>query len=224
MKKLRIDVWSDLVCPWCAIGSRRLERALEQFPHRDQVEVFWHAFELDPSAPRVQEGDHIDHLATKYGRPRAQAQMMIQRVIDLAAQDGLTLNLLQARAGNTFDGHRLLQLAAARGLEPAVRERFFRGYMTEGEPIGDPAVLARLATEAGLDPDEVQAVLGSDEYAQDVRDDEAAASAIGIGGVPFFILGGRVGVSGAQPVEIFSRALTQAWDKQQSEENEPAAS
>jgi predicted DsbA family dithiol-disulfide isomerase len=224
MKKLRIDVWSDIVCPWCAIGSRRLERALEQFPHRDQVEVVWHAFELDPSAPRVHEGDHVDHLADKLGRPRDQAQLMIQRVIDLAAQDGLTLRLLEARAGNTFDGHRLLQLAAARGQEPAVRERFFRGYMTEGEPIGDPAVLARLATDAGLDPDQVQGVLSSDEYAQDVRDDEAAATAIGIGGVPFFILGGRVGVSGAQPVEVFSRALVQAWTKQQTEETGPATS
>ena len=215
MKKLRIDVWSDLVCPWCAIGSRRLERALEQFPHRDEVEVFWHAFELDPSAPRVHEGDHVGHLAAKFGRPRPQAEAMIQRVIDLAAQDGLTLRLMQARAGNTFDAHRLLQLAAARGLEPAVRERFFRGYMNEGEPIGDPEVLARLATEAGLDADEVRAVLGSDAYAQDVRDDENAAAAIGIGGVPFFILGGSIGVSGAQPVEIFSRALEQSWVKQQ---------
>jgi predicted DsbA family dithiol-disulfide isomerase len=221
MKKLRIDVWSDIVCPWCAIGGRRLERALEQFPHRDQVEVVWHAFELDPSAPRVHEGDHVTHIADKFGRPRAQAQAIIQRVIDLAAQDGLTLRLLEARAGNTFDGHRLLQLAAARGIEKAVRERFFRGYMTEGEAIGDPEVLARLATEAGLDPDQVRAVLASDEYAQEVRDDETAASAIGIGGVPFFIMGGRIGVSGAQPVEIFSRALAQAWDQQQTTDDEP---
>ncbi|HXJ22940.1 MAG TPA: DsbA family oxidoreductase [Polyangia bacterium] len=223
MKKLRIDVWSDIVCPWCAIGSRRLERALEQFPHRDQVEVFWHAFELDPSAPRVHPGDHVGHIADKFGRPPEQARAIVQRVIDLAAQDGLTLRLMEARAGNTFDGHRLLQLAAARGIEPAVRQRFFRGYMTEGEPIGDPAVLARLATEAGLDPDEVQAVLTSDQYAQDVRDDEAAATAIGIGGVPFFIMAGRVGVSGAQPVDVFSRALAQAWDKQQAADDEPAA-
>jgi predicted DsbA family dithiol-disulfide isomerase len=223
MKKLRIDVWSDIVCPWCAIGSRRLERALEQFPHRDQVEVVWHAFELDPSAPRIHEGDHVSHLATKLGRPRPQAEAMIQRVVDLAAQDGLTLRLFQARAGNTFDAHRILQLAAARGLEPAVRERFFRGYMTEGEPIGDPQVLARLAVEAGLDPDQVQAVLASDQYAEDVRDDETAAAAIGIGGVPFFILGGRIGVSGAQPIDVFSRALEQAWAKQQAPEPESTA-
>lgn len=217
MRKLRIDVWSDIVCPWCAIGARRLERALERFPHRDDVEVVWHAFELDPAAPKVQEGDHAGQLAAKYGRTREQAEAMIQRVIDLAAEDGLTLRLLQAKAGNTFDAHRLLQLAAARGLEPAVRQRLFRGYMTESEPIADHDVLARLAAEAGLDADEVRAVLSSDQYAQDVRDDEAAAAAIGVGGVPFFILGGRVGISGAQPVELFERALEQAWSQNDAE-------
>lgn len=214
MKKLRIDVWSDLVCPWCAIGNRRLERALEQFPHREAVEVVWHSFELDPSAPPVHEGDHVQHLADKYGRSRAEAEAMVQRVIDLAAQDGLTLRLMQARAGNTFDAHRLLHFAAERGLEPAVRQRLFRGYMTEGEPIGQRDVLVRLAAEAGLPADETRAVLESDRYADDVRDDEAAAQAIGIGGVPFFILGGRLGISGAQPVELFVRALDQAWAKQ----------
>jgi predicted DsbA family dithiol-disulfide isomerase len=213
MKKLRIDVWSDLVCPWCAIGNRRLERALEQFPHRDQVEVVWHSFELDPSAPPLHEGDHAGHIASKFGRSRADAEAMIQRIIDLAAEDGLTLKLLDARAGNTFDAHRLLHFAAERGIEPAVRLRLFRGYMTEGEPIGDRAVLLRLATEAGLPPDETQAVLDSDRYAEDVRDDEQAAAAIGIGGVPFFILAGRIGVSGAQPVDLFLRALNQAWAK-----------
>lgn len=213
MKKLRIDVWSDLVCPWCAIGNRRLERALEQFPHRDQVEVVWHSFELDPSAPAVHEGDHAGHIADKFGRSRADAQAMIQRIIDLAAEDGLTLRLLDARGGNTFDAHRLLHFAAERGIEPAVRLRLFRGYMTEGQPIGDREVLLRLATEAGLPPDETRAVLHSERYADDVRDDEAAAQAIGIGGVPFFILAGRIGISGAQPVNLFTRALQQAWAK-----------
>jgi predicted DsbA family dithiol-disulfide isomerase len=219
MKSLRVDVWSDLVCPWCAIGNRRLERALEAFPHRDRVEVVWHSFELDPAAPRVLEGDHVEQLAAKYGRTYEQARAMVQRVIDLAAEDGLTLRLLQARAGNTFDGHRLLHFAAERGMEPAVRQRFFRGYMTEGEAIGDRETLVRLAAEAGLPAEEARQVLDSDRYAQDVRDDEAAAAAIGIGGVPFFILGGRVGVSGAQPVELFGRALEQAWAQQQSPED-----
>jgi predicted DsbA family dithiol-disulfide isomerase len=215
MKNLRVDVWSDIVCPWCAIGNRRLERALERFPERDRVEVVWHSFELDPSAPRVYPGDHVEQLANKYGRTREQAQAMVQRVIDLAAEDGLALRLLQARAGNTFDAHRLLHFAAERGLEPALRLRLFRGYMTEGEPIGEPEALARLATEAGLPADETRAVLAGDRYAQDVRDDEAAAVDIGIRGVPFFILGERIAVSGAQPVDLFARALDEAWVKHQ---------
>lgn len=215
MENLRIDVWSDIVCPWCAIGNRRLERALERFSHRDRVQVVWHSFQLDPSAPRVYPGDHVEHLAKKYGRTRDQAQAMVQRVIDVAAEDGLTLRLLQARGGNTFDAHRLLHFAAERGLESALRLRLFRGYMTEGEPIGEPEVLVRLATEAGLPADETQAVLASDRHAQDVRDDAAEAAAIGIDGVPFFVLGGRVAVSGAQPVDLFVRALDQAWAKHQ---------
>ncbi len=215
MNKLRIDVWSDIVCPWCAIGNRRLERALERFAHRDKVSVIWHSFELDPSAPPVHEGDHAAHIAGKFGRTREQAESMLHRIIDLAAEDGLTLQLLDARSGNTFDAHRLLHFAAERGLEPALRLRLFRGYMTEGEPIGDRAVLLRLATEAGLPGDEIRAVLDSDRYADDVRDDEDAAAAIGIGGVPFFILGGRIGVSGAQPVDVFLRALDEAWAKQE---------
>jgi predicted DsbA family dithiol-disulfide isomerase len=221
MKKLRIDVWSDIVCPWCAIGNRRLERALEQFPHRDEAEVVWHSYELDPSAPPVREGSHVEHIATKYGRTPDDAQAMIQRIIDLAAEDGLTLRLLEARAGNTFDAHRLLHFAAERGIEPAVRLRLFRGYMTEGLPIGDRAVLLRLATEAGLPADETRAVLESDRYADDVRDDEQAAAAIGIGGVPFFILAGRIGISGAQPVDLFRRALDKAWTQlQQGQETD----
>jgi predicted DsbA family dithiol-disulfide isomerase len=210
-KKLTVDVWSDIVCPWCAIGDRRLGAALAAFAHRDEVEVVWHAFELDPSAPAVREGDQVEHLARKYGRSVAQAREMIQRVIDTAAKDGLDLQLFRARGGNTFDGHRVLRLAAERGVHDAVKDRLFRAYMTEGEPIGDRDVLARVAGEAGLDPAEVREVLAGDRYAEDVRADEEAARAIGVTGVPFFVLGGRLAVSGAQPAEVLVRALEQAW-------------
>jgi predicted DsbA family dithiol-disulfide isomerase len=212
MQKLRIDVWSDVVCPWCAIGKRRLEMALAQFPHRADVEVAWHAFELDPSAPRVREGDHATRIAQKYGRTKAEAEAMIQRVSETAAKDGLDFQLARSRSGNTFDAHRLLRLAADRGLQGAVKERFFRGYMTEGEPIGEPQVLVRLAAEAGLDAEEAGDVLRTDRYAAEVREDEAAAATLGITGVPFFVFGGRFAVSGAQPPALLLRGIEQAWE------------
>ena len=130
---------------------------------------------------------------------------------DTAAKDGLDFHLLHARSGNTFDGHRVLHLAAERGVQGAVKERFLRGYMTEGQAIGDHEVLVRLASEAGLDAEEVRAVLASDRYASDVREEEDAARSLGITGVPFFVLGGKYAVSGAQPAELLLRALEQAW-------------
>jgi predicted DsbA family dithiol-disulfide isomerase len=212
MKKLTIDVWSDIVCPWCAIGKRRLETALASFPHKDDVQVIWHAFELNPSAARVEEGDNAARIAKKLGRTRAQAEALMHEVEKTAANDGLEFHLLTAKSGNTFDGHRVLHLAAARGKQGAVKERLLRGYMTEGEAIGEHEVLTRLASEAGLDADEVRAVLASDQYAAEVREDEEAAREMGIRGVPFFVLAGKLAVSGAQPVQMLSRALDQAWD------------
>jgi predicted DsbA family dithiol-disulfide isomerase len=210
-KTLPIDVWSDIVCPWCAIGKRRLESALEGFAHRDDVKVVWRAFELDPSAPKVREGNHAEQIAKKYGRTKAQVEAMIQSVTDTAAKDGLDFHLSSARAGNTFDGHRVLHLAAERGLQDAVKERFFRGYMSEGLAIGDHEVLVRLASEAGLDAQEVRAVLASDRYARDVREEEEAARRFGITGVPFFVLAGKFAISGAQPAHVIAGALERAW-------------
>jgi len=212
MKKLRVDVWSDVVCPWCYIGKRRLEAALARFPHREAVELVWRAFELDPGAPRARSESPVERLSQKYGRTRAQAQAMMAQLARTAAGDGLELHLETARSGNTFDAHRVLHLAAERGAQDAVKERLLRGYMTEGEAIGEPEVLARLAAEAGLDADEVRAVLASDRYAGDVREEEEAARALGITGVPFFVLGGKIGVSGAQPSDVLLAALQKAWE------------
>ncbi len=210
-KTLKVEVWSDIVCPWCAIGKRRLEVALSRFPHRGDVRVVWRAFELDPSAPRVQEGDNAERLAEKYGRTKAQAEAMIQSVADTAAKDGLDFHLSRARSGNTFDGHRVLHLAAERGLQDAVKDRFFGGYMSEGQAIGEHEVLVRLASEAGLDAEEVRAVLSTNRYASEVREEEETARRLGINGVPFFVLGDKYGISGAQSAEVILRALEQAW-------------
>ncbi len=213
MKTLRVEVWSDIACPWCYVGKRRLEAALARFAHRDEVRIVWRAFELDPSAPRTLSGDtpYVARLARKYGTPVAQAEGMMRRMTEVAAADGLDFHFEKIRPGNTFDAHRLLHLAEERGLSDAVKERFLRGYLTEGEAIGEPEVLVRLAREAGLDEEQARAVLASDAYAAEVRADEAEAGELGITGVPFFAVAGRYGVSGAQPADVLLGVLTKAW-------------
>jgi predicted DsbA family dithiol-disulfide isomerase len=213
MKKLRIDVWSDIACPWCYVGKRRLEAALARFPHQGDVEIVWRAFELDPSAPREIDRtvSYAQRLARKYGSTLSQAEGMIARMTDVARADGLDFHFERIRPGNTFDAHRILHLAAEKGIQDAVKERFLRAYLTEGEPIGDPETLVRLAAEAGLSADEVRALLASDSLAAEVRADEDEARELGIGGVPFFVLGGRYAVSGAQPADLFFQALGRAW-------------
>ena len=213
MKKLRVDVWSDIACPWCYVGKRRLEAALARFPHRENVEVVWRAFELDPNAKRVLDSDihYAERLAKKYGASVPQAEGMIKRMVDVAADDGLDFHFEKIRPGNTLDAHRVLHLAAERGVQDAVKERLLRAYMTEGEAIGDRDTLARLAGEAGLDAGEVRAMLETDTFTREVRADEAEARAIGISGVPFFAFAGRYGVSGAQPADVLERVLEEAW-------------
>jgi predicted DsbA family dithiol-disulfide isomerase len=208
---LNVEIWSDVVCPWCYIGKRRFEAALERFEHRDEVQVIWRSFELDPHAPREREGDYADRLATKYGMSREQAVQTHERMTAIAANDGLDFRFELTRAGNTFDAHRLLHLAAERGIQDQVKERFMRAYFSEGEPVGDPETLVRLAADAGLSADEARAILSSDTYAVEVRAEEREATELGINGVPFFVLDRRYGVSGAQPADVLLQALEQAW-------------
>jgi len=206
-----------VVCPWCYVGKRRFEAALAQFPHRDEVEVHWRSFELDPRAPRIREGDRVEHLAAKYGVTCEQAKAMERTVTEAASSAGLDLRLDRARGGNTFDAHRLLHLAGAHGRGDALKERFLRAYFVESEPIGDPAALARLAVEAGLPAAEVDEVLAGDRYADSVRADEATARAYGATGVPFFVIDETYGISGAQPPEVFTNILERAWSETKPE-------
>ena len=208
---MQVEIWSDVVCPWCYVGKRRFERALAGFAHRDEVQVVWRSFELDPSAPAERTGGYADDLAGKYGVPVAQAQSMLDTMTATAAQDGLELRFDTARPGSTFDAHRLLHLAAERGVQDAVEERLMRATFTEGEPVGDADTLVRLVAEVGLDADEARAVLASDRYAEQVRGDQQQARAYGITGVPFFVVDGRYGLSGAQPAEAIGQVLAQAW-------------
>jgi predicted DsbA family dithiol-disulfide isomerase len=208
---MKVEIWSDVVCPWCYVGKRRFETALATFEHRADVEVHWRSFELDPDAPAIREGDPVQRLADKYGMTRAQALAADARLTDMAAAEGLEFHLDTARGGNTFDAHRLLHLAAEKGLQDAVKERFMRAYFTESEPVGDPETLTRLAVDAGLDETDVKTVLTSGQYATDVIADEQQAAAYGISGVPFFVVDGRYGVSGAQSPDVLLQTLRTAY-------------
>ena len=208
---MRVEIWSDVVCPWCYVGKRRFEAALAAFPHRDQVEVVWRSFELDAGAPAERVGDYAQLLADKYGFPVEQGRQMIDTMTQTAAQEGLDFRFDLARVGNTFDAHRLLHLAHDRGVQDAVKERLMRATFTEGEPIGDRETLVRLVAEAGLAAEDARAVLASDRYAAEVRADQAQARAYGISGVPFFVVDAAYGVNGAQPVEALAQVLATAW-------------
>ena len=210
---MRVDVWSDVVCPWCYLGKRRLESALRDFEHTDEVEVVWRSFELDPSAPRRRDEPAIEHLGRKYGMSPEQVEASWARMTGLGAEEGIEYHLDRTQRGSSFDAHRLLHLGAAHGLQDEANERLFRAYFTESEPIGESDVLARLGVEAGLPADEVEGLLASDRFAEEVREDERAARAFGIEGVPFFVIDDRYGVSGAQSAEVLLAALTQAWSE-----------
>lgn len=208
---MKVDIFSDVACPWCYIGKRRFESALDSFEGKDQVEITWHSYQLDPTAPQVSDVKMNDLLAKKYGMSVQQAAAANNRVSTLAAGEGLDYHLENTKYGNTFDAHRLLHLAGERGVQGEVKERFFRAYFSEGEALGDIETLVRLVSEVGIDPEEARAVLAGNEYADAVREDIEEAREIGIQGVPFFILDEKYGISGAQSTELFKQALDQVW-------------
>jgi predicted DsbA family dithiol-disulfide isomerase len=210
---MRVDIWSDVVCPWCYIGKRRFEAAAAEFEHGDELEVVWRSFELDPAAPGERQGNLVEHLARKYGLDRARAQANVDRLTSLAGAEGLEYHLEEARGGNTFDAHRLIHLGRQRGIQDAVKERLLAAYFTEGAPIGDRETLVGIGVSAGLDEPEVRAVLAGDAYADDVRADERDAQELGISGVPFFVVDGKFAVSGAQSPDVIADVLRRAWDR-----------
>jgi predicted DsbA family dithiol-disulfide isomerase len=206
-----VEIWSDVVCPWCYVGKRQFEEALGQFRHGDDVTVEWKSFELDPTAPARRNQSMNEVLQRKYGMSAEQAEAANHKMTDLASSVGLEYHLDRAVMGNTFDAHRLIHLAAANGLGDAMKERLMAAYFTEGQAIGEHDTLEKLAIDVGLDPGDVASVLSSDSYAAAVRHDEQRAQAIGVTGVPFFLIDERLAVPGAQPVEVLVGALEQAW-------------
>lgn len=221
---MQVQIWSDVVCPWCYVGKRRFEAALAQFDHRDDIELTWRSFELDPSAPRSSAdepgGQHAALLAAKYGKSLPQAQQMLDQMTATAAAEGLDFRFDLARSGNTFDAHRLLHLALANGVQDDLKERLDHETFTNGLAVSDHESLTAVAVSAGLDEAQVRNVLASDQYADAVRADIAQARAYGISGVPFFVIDSKYGVSGAQPADQLLDVLNQAW--QQWSESQPA--
>lgn len=215
---MRIEIWSDVVCPWCFVGKRRLERALAGFPHADEVEVVWRSFQLDPSAPQHGHQLTTGVLARKYGRSEDEMRDMQQQLVDLAAAEGLAFRLFENVHTNTADAHRLLHLALAEGgseLQGRLKESLLSAYFEDAADIGDHAVLRREALSVGLDAERVDEVLTSDEHAGAVAADIDAAQDLGVSGVPFFVVDRRYAVSGAQPTEVFAQLLDRAWSESQ---------
>ncbi len=207
---MHVEIWSDIACPWCYVGKRRFEAALASYEHRDEVQVTWRSFELDPYAPADRAVDSATHLAQKYGTTRDEARAMHARMTETAAAEGLEFRFDRTRGGNTFDAHRLLHLAAGHGLQDAMKERIMRAYLTEGELVSDHDVLARLAAEVGLPADEVGAMLAGERFAAEVREDERTAQSLGVSAVPFFVVDRAIGASGAHPPAQLLELLRQA--------------
>ncbi|MFI7895646.1 DsbA family oxidoreductase [Streptomyces sp. CACIS-1.16CA] len=209
---MRVEIWSDIACPWCYIGKARFEKGLAEFAHRDEVEVVHRSFELDPSRAKGDTALVIDMLAEKYGRSREEAAAMEADVAANAQSEGLGYRTEGRDHGNTFDIHRLLHLAKARGRQDELLTLAYRANFAEERSVFDDEVLVALAEEAGLAADEARAVLADPEaYADDVRTDEREAAELGANAVPFFVLDRRYGISGGQPSEVFVQALEQAW-------------
>jgi predicted DsbA family dithiol-disulfide isomerase len=210
---VRLDVWSDVVCPWCYLGNARLKKAVAAFEHRDEVEVVFRSFELDPGRPRDLDIPTNDVLVRKFGVPRAQVDAMHGRLRALGLADGIDFQFDQVRTSNTLEAHALTHLARARGVQARMTDRLFSANFSEGVRIGDRKALVRLAADVGLDAAEAEEALADERYAPAVRDDEEQARALGISGVPFFLAERKLAVSGAQSVDVLRGLLDAAWNK-----------
>ncbi len=210
---MKVEVWSDVVCPWCYIGKRRFERALAAFDGRDEVEVEWRSFQLNPDQPRGVADDHDAHLARKMGATPERVREMNAQLVGLAAVEGLDYHFETYKVVNTIDAHRILHLAKSHGLGNEAHERLLRAQLVEGQLLEDPVTLARLAGEVGVDETEAAEALASGAFAESVALDFEEAATLGINAVPFFVFERQYGVPGAQPAEVFLSVLEQVRSK-----------
>ena len=213
MSKMKVEIWSDVVCPWCYIGKRRFEAAMAEFPHADKIEVEWKSFQLDPSTKTNSKQTTQAYLAKKYGKSADEVQAMTDNVTQVAASVGLDFHLENATTANTFKSHRLIHFAATKGKQGEAKERLLRAYFTDNEPIDDSETLLKLGTEIGLDKDALSAVLESDTHTNEVKADISESQMLGITGVPFFAFDRKYGVSGAQSTEVFVQHLERSYQE-----------
>ena len=206
-KAIRIEIWSDVVCPFCYIGKRGLELALEQFPRRDQVELHWRSFELDPEGKKKPDGNAYERLAKKYGQTLDWAKQVTAQTSAMGNEFGVRIDYDRVIPANTFNAHRLIHLADRHGLQERMKERLMAAYFTEGRNINDIPTLVELGVAVGLDAQQVRTMLESDEFTDAVRADELAAYEIGVNAVPFFLINGEFSLTGAQPPDVFLAAL-----------------
>jgi len=221
-KKVKIDIWSDIMCPFCYIGKRKLEGALKQFDHKDDVEIEWHSFQLDPEM-KPQPGKSLhQYLAERKGQSLEWSVKVHEQMTQTAKAEGLEYNFDKAVIANSFDAHRVIHLAKKHGLGDAAKERILRAYFTEGKNVSDHATLVELGKDAGLNADEVADMLRGNDFATEVHKDIEQSQELGINGVPFFVFDNKYAISGAQPTEVFLSGLKQVWaehEKNISSEN-----
>lgn len=210
---MKIEIWSDVMCPFCYIGKRNFETALEQFSNKNGIEVEWKSFQLDPSLPEVQDSNYTDYLMVSKGLGRPQVEGMLNNVTQMAKGVGLEYDFDRAVMVNSFKAHRVLQLAKTRGLGDAAEERLFRAFFTEGRNIADDDTLLELGKEAGLNETEIRSSLSDERYSDMVKQDIQEARAIGVTGVPFFVFNRKYAVSGAQPPQAFLQTLEKAYEE-----------
>lgn len=211
-KRVRVDIWSDIACPWCFIGKRRFEEGVAQFEHSENVDVYWHAYQLDPSLPEKFDGDEVQYLSQMKGMDPEQVKGMLAHVTEQAAGEGLKYDFAALKPANSFTALRLLEHAKQHELGNEMKELLLSAHFERGLDTGDREVLIGLGIQLGLPEAEVRTVLEADTYTDEVNADIAQARQLGISGVPFFVIDGKYGISGAQPAQAFTNALTQVHD------------
>ena len=214
---MKVDIWSDVRCPFCYIGKKKFEAALRKFPQRDKVKVNWRSFELDPHIETTPAVNVIDHLAAVKGISPAQAEGMHQYVTGVAREVGLDFNFEKSVVANSFNAHRLIQLAQKKGLAEKAEEELFKAQFIDGKNIDDKEILLKIGQTIGINEKEVEEMLNSDSFSREVKQDEIQARSLGINGVPFFLLDDKYAVSGAQSTDVFLQALERVWKESEKE-------